>query len=78
MGWFEKGYEKAERRQRYYDAAPPHEKINFHLNDGTNAILAELRLIRWILFGLFVIAFQAMFIFGPSNWLWTPFWAYIK
>ena len=71
MGWFDKSIEQAEREQRSYDAAPPHEKTNKNIQASTRAILGELRIIRWVLIAILAIAVRAMFEFAPSSWWYT-------
>lgn len=66
-------FEKWEREQRVFDEATEGERQRIVMTRNTNAILSELRVIRWILFFLAILAVAAIGHWWPE-WWHTPWW----
>ena len=74
MKRFESEYDRWEREQALYDRASDSEKINIAATRNTKALLAELRVIRWLLVLLGILAVSAMTIWAPEGWWHQSFW----
>lgn len=64
-----------EWEQERFEQSSKHDQILINANNNTNRLLAELRLIRWVLLALLLLAVTAMFIWAPDGWWHRPFWA---
>jgi len=69
----DKDFERWEREQAVFDDAPEGEKQRIVATRNNNALLAELRFIRWILLGIAVVAVAAIQHWWP-DWWHTPWW----
>jgi hypothetical protein len=58
---------------RAFKDAPPHDQQMINASKNTDALLAELRLIRWSLYILVFIALLAISRWWPE-WWHTPWW----
>jgi len=76
MGYFSRKakeeLDEYEAERRIYDAAPPHEKTNIRLRQTMTPVVTELRMIKWILYAMLIIALCYLEIRTPG-W-WKPSW----
>lgn len=69
----DRNFERWEREQEAFDAAPEGEKQRIVATRNNNALLAELQIIRWLLLALVLIGFTAISHWWPE-WWHTPWW----
>ena len=75
MGLFDRKHDNfSDRDLQSFDSRTPDEKVNRNITGATNALLGEIRIIRWLLLVLLIIAVRAMFEFAGNDWWYTSGW----
>ncbi len=67
--------DKQAAKDRLLDNAEPHVYIGYVQSRNTEALLGELRFIRWILLLILLVLFSLASHFLPSGWWYKGFWS---